>query len=46
MLRIQQKMELVEAKGIGIKNPFTMEMKETDYLKANYMMMCRVRQDL
>lgn len=46
MQRIQHKMELVEAKGVTIKNPLTMEMKETDFLNANYMMMCRVRQDL
>lgn len=46
MQRIKNRMELIEAKGVSLKNPITMEMKETDYLKANYMMMCRSRQDL
>jgi len=34
-------MELIEAKGVSVKNPVTMEMQEINYLRANYMMMFR-----
>ena len=43
---IQDRLSLVEAKGVTIKNPITLEMTETNYLRANYMMMCKARQDL
>ena len=43
---IRDKFTLVEAKGVTVKNPLTLEMRETDYLRANYMMMCKARQDL
>ncbi len=46
MQMIENKMELIEAKGVSVKNPLTMEMQESDFLKANYMMMCRARPDL
>lgn len=46
MASIREKMELIEAKGVAVKNPFSMEMHEVDYLRANYMMITRARQDL
>lgn len=41
MANIRDKMELIEAKGVAVKNPITFEMGEVDYLRANYMMICR-----
>lgn len=46
MEHIRDKFSLVEAKGVTVKNPITFEMTETNYLRANYMMMCKARQDL
>lgn len=43
MSHISDKMDLVEAKGVTVKNPLTFEMMEVDYLRANYMMMCKMR---
>jgi hypothetical protein len=37
-------MDLIEAKGVFVKNPYTFEMMETDYLRANYMLMCRMKE--
>jgi hypothetical protein len=41
MAQIRDKMELIEAKGVAVKNPLTFEMHEVDYLRANYMMICK-----
>ena len=46
MDHIRDKFTLVEAKGVTIKNPLTFEMRETNCLRTNYMMMCKARQDL
>ncbi len=43
MSHISDQMELIEAKGVVVKNPLTFEMMEVDYLRANYMMMCRMK---
>ena len=40
---ISGKAELIEAKGVTVKNPLTLEMGEVDYLRANYMLMARAR---
>lgn len=46
MNNINNKVELIEAKGVTIKNLLTFEMMEVDYLKTNYMLMCKARRDL
>jgi ubiquinone biosynthesis O-methyltransferase len=38
---LRNEMELIEAKGVSVKNPITMEMQEVNYLRANYMMIFR-----
>ena len=43
MSHIADKMDLIEAKGVTVKNPFSMEMTEIGFLRANYMMMCRMK---
>ena len=43
---VSDKLSLIEAKGVIVKNPFTFEMGESSYLRANYMIMCKARQDL
>jgi len=43
---VRDKVTLIEAKGVALKNPLTFEMCEMDNLRVNYMMMCKARQDL
>lgn len=38
--------EAVETKGVIVSNPITMEMSETSWTRANYLMMTRQRRDL
>ena len=46
MDHVGHRLSLLEAKGVALKNPLTFEMCESENLKANYMMMCKARQDL
>ena len=43
MTWIEDKMDLLEVKGVGLKNPFTMEMQEIKFTRANYLLMCKAR---
>ena len=40
MEHVRDRLSLVEAKGVALKNPLTFEMCESDNLRVNYMMMC------
>ena len=43
MKHVEESEFLLEAKGVMVTNPLTMEMSETNYLRANYMVMCRLK---
>ncbi len=43
MKHLEDKAYLLEAKGVMVSNPLTMEMSETNYLRANYMAMCKLK---
>ena len=38
--------ETIDVRGVTVKNPLTMEMGETTFTRANYMMVAKYRRDL